>query len=70
MNSRDLQSAWDDGVERALSRIERSDELGKEQLNAIVGLAVQSGIKGGGWSSGATCDGGNGCGVDNISGSP
>ena len=49
MNARDLMNAWDEGVERALDNTGRRDELGEEQLNAIAGMSVQSGVKGGTW---------------------
>ena len=56
MNTRDLINAWDEGVERALGNTSRADELGEEQLNAIAGMSVQSGVKGGDfWSDARTC---------------
>ena len=56
MNARDLMNAWDEGVERALDNTSRADELGEEQLHAVEGMSVQSGVKGGGvWSGQPTC---------------
>ncbi len=47
MNARDLENAWDAGVEQALDDATRTEELEHEKLNQVAGLNVQAGIKGG-----------------------
>ena len=61
MNTRDLMKAWDEAVERATSDTARESDLTEGQLNAIAGMSVHSGIKGGSWGA-ANCSGQYSCG--------
>ena len=53
--SRDLFAAWDEGVERAIDDAARAEELAEQQLNDVAGMRVESGLRGGRWSTGPVC---------------
>ena len=66
MKIQDLMKAWDEAVERATSDTARESELGEGHLNAVAGMSVQSGVKGGGGSNNTcanlfTCNSNNTC---------
>ncbi len=50
LNQQELLNAWNESVERVLNDRVRPDELGQEQLNAVAGMRVESGVRGGGWN--------------------
>ncbi len=47
----DLLAAWNAGVERASDNAARADELVEQHLNEVAGMRVESGLRGGGWTS-------------------
>ncbi len=50
LNRQELLNAWNESVERVLNDTVHADELGQEQLNAVAGMRVESGVRGGGWN--------------------
>ncbi len=47
MKAQDLFKAWNEGVERATGKVKHADESEQENLYAVAGFSLQSGLKAG-----------------------